>query len=46
MSKINTVLKFLQAARSLAKQGVTKEQILDFAKTHAGVSGSMLYKTL
>ncbi len=29
---INAVIKFLQAARSLAKQGMSKEQILDFAR--------------
>jgi len=43
---INAVIKFLQAARSLAKQGVTKEQILDFAKIEFGKVSELLRKQI
>ena len=33
---MNSVLKFLQAARNLSKQGVKKEEILEFAKREFG----------
>ena len=46
MSKINTVLKFLQAARNLAKQGMTKEQILDFARREFGKVSELLRKQI
>ena len=39
---INAVLKFLKAARNLAKQGVTKEQILQFAKREFGKVSELL----
>ena len=43
---INAVLKFLQAARNLAKQGVTKEQILQFAKREFGKVSELLRKQI
>ena len=43
---INAVLKFLQAARNLAKQGMTKEQILDFARREFGEVSKLLRKQI
>jgi hypothetical protein len=43
---INAVLKFLQAARNLAKQGMTKEQILDFARREFGEVSDFLKRQI
>ena len=37
---MNAYIKFLTAARSLASQGVSKEQILDFARREFGKIGT------
>ena len=39
-------LKFLQAARSMAKQGMSKEQILDFARREFGKVSELLRKQI
>ena len=36
IKRIEAIYKFLQAARNLAKQGMKKEQILDFARREFG----------
>ena len=46
MNKINSVIRFLQAARNLAKQGMTKEQILDFARREFGEISKLLRKQI
>ena len=33
---INAIIRFLQAARSMAQRGMKKEQILDFARREFG----------
>ena len=46
MSRINSVIRFLQAARNLAKQGMSKEQILDFARREFGKVSELLRKQI
>jgi len=41
---INAIIRFLQAARNLAKQGMSKEQILDFARREFGEVSKLLKK--
>ena len=43
---INSVIRFLQAARNLAKQGMSKEQILDFARREFGKVSELLRKQI
>ena len=43
---INAVIRFLQAARSMAKQGMKKEQILDFARREFGEVSKLLRKQI
>ncbi len=43
---INAVIRFLQAARNLAKQGMSKEQILDFARREFGEVSDLLRKQI
>ena len=43
---INAVIRFLQAARSMAKQGMSKEQILDFARREFGKVSELLRKQI
>ena len=43
---INAVIRFLQAARSMAKQGMSKEQILDFARREFGEVSKLLKKQI
>ena len=42
----NAVIRFLQAARSMAKQGMKKEQILDFARREFGKVSELLRKQI
>ena len=42
----NAVIRFLQAARSMAKQGMKKEQILDFARREFGEVSKLLRKQI
>ena len=46
MNKINSVIRFLQAARKLAKQGMSKEQILDFARREFGKISELLRRQI
>ena len=43
---INTVIRFLQAVRSLSKQGVKKEQILEFARREFGKVSELLKRQI
>tara|TARA_A100001011_G_scaffold380153_1_gene447067 strand:- start:2030 stop:2860 length:831 start_codon:yes stop_codon:yes gene_type:complete len=43
---INAIIRFLQAARNLAKQGMSKEQILDFARREFGEVSKLLRKQI
>ena len=43
---INAIIRFLQAARNLAKQGMSKEQILDFARREFGEVSKLLKKQI
>ena len=43
---INAIIRFLQAARSMAKQGMSKEQILDFARREFGKVSELLKKQI
>ena len=43
---INAIIRFLQAARSMAKQGMSKEQILDFARREFGEVSKLLKKQI
>ena len=43
---IGPVIRFLQAARSMAKQGMKKEQILDFARREFGKVSELLKKQI
>ena len=43
---IQPVLKFLQAARNLAKQGMKKEQIMEFAKREFGEVSDLLKRQI
>ena len=43
---INAVIRFLQAARSMAKQGMKKEQILDFARREFGKVSELLKRQI
>ena len=43
---INAIIRFLQAARSMAKQGMSKEQILDFARREFGKVSELLRKQI
>ena len=43
---INAIIRFLQAARNLAKQGMSKEQILDFARREFGEVSKFLRKQI
>ena len=40
------VIRFLQAARSLSKRGMKKEQILDFARREFGEVSELLKRQL
>ena len=41
---INAIIRFLQAARSMAQRGMKKEQILDFARREFGEVSKLLRK--
>ena len=43
---INAVIRFLQAARSMAQRGMKKEQILDFARREFGKVSELLRKQI
>ena len=43
---MNAIIRFLQAARNLAKQGMTKEQILDFARREFGEVSDFLKRQI
>ena len=43
---IGPVIRFLQAARNMAKQGMTKEQILDFARREFGKVSELLKRQI
>ena len=43
---MNPILRFLLAARSMSKQGMKKEQILDFAKREFGEVPKLLKKQI
>ena len=43
---IGPVIRFLQAARSMAKQGMKKEQILDFARREFGKISELMKKQI
>ena len=43
---INAVIRFLQAARSMAQRGMKKEQILDFARREFGKVSELLKKQI
>ena len=43
---IQPVLKFLQAARNLAKQGIKKEQVMEFAKREFGEVSDLLKRQI
>ena len=43
---INAIIRFLQAARSMAKQGMKKEQILDFARREFGKVSELLKRQI
>ena len=43
---IGPVIRFLQAARSMAKQGMKKEQIIDFARREFGKVSELLKKQI
>ena len=43
---MNAILKFLQAARNLKKAGITKEQVLDFARREFGKVEGLLKKQI
>ena len=46
IKRIEAIYKFLQAARNLAKQGMKKEQILDFARREFGEVSKLLKKQI
>ena len=46
IKRIEAIYKFLQAARNLAKQGMKKEQILDFARREFGEVSKLLRKQI
>ena len=46
IKRIEAIYKFLQAARNLAKQGMSKEQILDFARREFGEVSKLLKKQI
>ena len=43
---MSAIIRFLQAARNLAKQGMTKEQILDFARREFGEVSDFLKRQI
>jgi len=43
---INAIIRFLQAARSMAQRGMKKEQILDFARREFGEVSKLLKKQI
>ena len=43
---INAIIRFLQAARSMAQRGMSKEQILDFARREFGKVSELLRKQI
>ena len=43
---INAIIRFLQAARSMAQKGMKKEQILDFARREFGEVSKLLKKQI
>ena len=43
---INAVIRFLQAARSMAQRGMKKEQIIDFARREFGKVSELLRKQI
>ena len=43
---INAIIRFLQAARSMAQRGMKKEQILDFARREFGKVSELLRKQI
>ena len=43
---INAIIRFLQAARSMAQRGMKKEQILDFARREFGEVSKLLRKQI
>ena len=43
---INAIIRFLQAARSMAQRGMSKEQILDFARREFGEVSKLLRKQI
>ena len=46
MSKANAIIKFLNAARSLANQGMSKEAIMNFAKNEFGEINELFQKQI
>ena len=46
MSKTNAIIKFLNAARSLANQGMSKEAIVQFAKNEFGEISELFQKQI
>ena len=46
MSKANAIIKFLNAARSLANQGMSKEAIMQFAKNEFGEITELFQKQI
>ena len=46
MSKANAIIKFLNAARSLADQGLSKEAIVQFAKNEFGEINELFKKQI
>ena len=46
IKRIEAIYKFLQPARNLAKQGMKKEQILDFARREFGEVSKLLKKQI
>ena len=43
---MNAIIRFLQAARSLKNSGITKEQVLEFAKREFGEVSAFLRKQI
>ena len=43
---MNAIIKFLQAARRMSQQGMTKEQIMDFAKREFGDVSTLLKRQI
>ena len=42
IKRIEAVAKFLQAARNLSKQGISKDQVMEFAKREFGEVSDLL----